>query len=104
MNESGLHYYDPAEYSTFVTTVAYNKKHHSKLHMKETERTEYPYGTFTYPSVADYIWATQSNHIKEFPVTVQDIDVTIAIWGKDIFSLKLNTITKKKIPVTEDPI
>ena len=35
---------------------------------------------------------------------VQDIDVVISIWGKDIFPLKGNTTTKKKIPVTEDLI
>ena len=37
-------------------------------------------------------------------MTVQYIDVTIAIWGKDIFALKLKTVRKKKTPVTEDLI
>ena len=56
----------------------------------------------TYPSVADYIWDIYSNQMKEFPVTVQDIDFTIIIWGKNIFSLKGNTTRKKTIPVTEE--
>ena len=37
-------------------------------------------------------------------MTVQDIDVTITIWGKDIFALKWKATRKKKIPVTEDLI
>ena len=37
-------------------------------------------------------------------MVVQDIDVTISIWGKDIFALKVKTTGKKKIPVTEDLI
>ena len=37
-------------------------------------------------------------------MTLQDIDVAIAIWGKDIFSLRLNTTWKNTILVTEDLI
>ena len=37
-------------------------------------------------------------------MTVQDIDVAIAICGKNIFSLKGNTTRKKIIPATEDLI
>ena len=37
-------------------------------------------------------------------MTVQEIDVAIAIWGKDIFALKVNTTRKKTIPEPEDLI
>ena len=37
-------------------------------------------------------------------MTVQDIDVTINIWGKEIFSLKGKTTRKKTIPVPEELI
>ena len=87
-----------------MTTVADNKKHYSKQQIKEADMAAELYGTVTYHSVADYIWAIHSDQIKEFPVTVQDIDVTIAIWGKDIFAIKGKTTRKKKIPVTEDLI
>ena len=60
------------------------------------------YGTVTYPYIADYRWAIQSNQIKDCPMKVQEIDVAVAIWGKDMISLKENTTRKKKIPVTED--
>ena len=37
-------------------------------------------------------------------MTVQDIDVAIAIWGKGIFALKGNTTRNNTIPATEDLI
>ena len=65
IHESGLHYYDPAEDSTFVTTVVDNKKHYRKRHIKEAERSAYIYGNVTYPAVVDCRLYTQSNQIKE---------------------------------------
>ena len=59
MYESGLHYYDPAEYFTFVTTVTENNKYYIKRYIKVAERVAELYGTVTYPSVLDYIWAIQ---------------------------------------------
>ena len=53
MHESCIHYYDPAEYFTFVTTVADNKKHYSKRQIKAVERAAEIYGNITYPSVVD---------------------------------------------------
>ena len=38
--------------------------------------------------------------IKDFPVTVKDIDVVHNIWGKSVPSLKVNTTRKKSIPVS----
>ena len=59
IHESGLHYYDPAEYFTFVTTVTENNKYYIKRYIKVAERVAELYGTVTYPSVLDYIWAIQ---------------------------------------------
>ena len=104
LNYFGIHYYEPSEEFTFVATGTYNKKHYSKRQIKAEVRAEELYGTLTYPSVADYRWATQINKIKECPMTVQDIYVAISIWGKDIFAIKLKTTRKKTIPLTEDLI
>ena len=97
MHKSGLHYYEPAEDFTFVTTVVDNKKHYRKRHIKEAERSAYIYGNVTYPAVVDCRLYTQSNQIKEWLVTVKYIYAAIDIWGKDIFSLKLETTRKKTI-------
>ena len=57
MNESGIHYYDPDEDFTFVTTVADNKKNYRKQKIKEEERAEELYGNVTYPYVSEYRWS-----------------------------------------------
>jgi hypothetical protein len=44
----------------------------------------------------------RSSEIKDFPVTVQDIDLALKIWGKNIAALKGNTTRRKMIPVARD--
>jgi hypothetical protein len=50
----------------------------------------------------DFKWVIQSNQIKDFPVTIQDIDVARKIWGKNIAALKGKTTWSKSIPVARD--
>jgi hypothetical protein len=47
-------------------------------------------------------WVIQSNQIKDFPVTVQHIDVAQNIWGKNIAALKGKITRSKSIPVARD--
>jgi hypothetical protein len=56
----------------------------------------------SYPSMKDFKWVIQSNQIKDFPVTIQDIDVARNIWGKNIAALKGKTTRSKSIPVARD--
>jgi hypothetical protein len=60
------------------------------------------YKTLSYPSVKDFKWAIQSNQIKDFPGTVQDMDVALKIWGKNIAALKGKTTRSKSIPVARE--
>jgi hypothetical protein len=50
----------------------------------------------------DFKWVIRSNQIKYCPVTVQDIDVALKIWGKNIAALKGKTTQCKTIPVARD--
>jgi hypothetical protein len=50
----------------------------------------------------DFKWVIRSNHIKDFPVTVQYIDVALNIWGKIIAALKGKTTRSKTTPVARD--
>jgi hypothetical protein len=44
----------------------------------------------------------RSNQIKDCPITIQDIDVDMKIWGKNIFMLKGKTTRSKTHPVARD--
>jgi hypothetical protein len=41
------------------------------------------YKILTYPSMKDFKWVIHSNQIKDCPVTIQNIDVAMNIWGKN---------------------
>jgi hypothetical protein len=86
MHKSGLHYYDPRkeQYLTFVNTVSENNTGFTKRQIKCAEMARNLYKTLSYPSMKDFKWVIQSNQIKDFPVTIQDIDVVMKIWGKNI--------------------
>jgi hypothetical protein len=50
----------------------------------------------------DCKWVIRSNQIKYCPVTVQDIDVALKIWGKNIAARKGKTTRRKTHPVARD--
>jgi hypothetical protein len=43
----------------------------------------------------DFKWVIGSNQIRDFPVTIQDIDVTMNIQGKNIAVIKGKTTRSK---------
>ena len=99
---SGLHYYDPRTYGkTFVHTVAENMANYTKRQVKSAQAARTLYRALGYPSLKDFRLALMTNLIKDCPVTVQDVDVAHAIWGKDIAALKGKTTRRKPIPVAD---
>ena len=106
MHESGLHYYDPREekkeQAMFVSTVAENMLLFTKRQIKGAEVAKALYTTLIRPSMKDFKWIIQNHEIKNSPVTIDDVDVAIAIWGKNISKLKGATTRTKSIPVTRD--
>jgi hypothetical protein len=97
MHKSGLHYYDPRtrknERLSFVNTVAKNKSSFSKRQIKGAEVAR---------TMKDFKWIIRSHHIKDSPVTVQDVEVAISIWGKNISALTGKTTRKKSSLVARD--
>jgi hypothetical protein len=93
MHKCGLHYYDPRNktHVAFVNTVSENKEGFTKRQIKGAEAARTLYKTLSYPSMKDFKWVIQRNQIKDCPVTVQDIDVALEIWGKNIAALKGKT-------------
>jgi hypothetical protein len=104
MHKSGLHYYYPRKehHMTFLNTVSENKTGFTKRQIKCAEIARNMYKTLSYPSMKDFKWVIQSNHIKDCPVTIQDIDVTKKIPGKNIAALKGKTTRSKTHPVARD--
>jgi hypothetical protein len=104
MHECGLYYYDPrkTKYLAFISTILENKKGFTKRQLKSAETSIALYITLSYPSMKDFKWVIHSNHIKDCPVTFQDVDVTITIWGKNISALKGNTTQNKTNPLARD--
>jgi hypothetical protein len=104
MHKCGLHYYDPRNEKdlAFVNTVSENQEGFTKRHIKSAELARTLNKTLSYPSMKDFKWVIQSNQIKDFPVTIQDIDVARKIWGKNIAALKGKTTRSKSIPVARD--
>jgi hypothetical protein len=102
IHESGLNYYDPRkeQHLTFVNTVLENKTGFTKLQIKCPELARNMYKTLIYPPMKVFKWLVCSNQIKYCPVTIQDTDVAMKIWGKNISVLKGKTTQSKTHPVT----
>jgi hypothetical protein len=99
MHKCGLHYYHPRneKHVVFVNTVSENKEGFTKRQIKGAL-----YKTLSYPSMTYFKWVIRDNRINDCPVTVQDIDVALKIWVKNIAALKVKTTQSKTIPVTRD--
>jgi hypothetical protein len=104
MHKSGIHYYDPRKehHLTFINTVSENKTGFTNRQIKCAEIARNLYKTLSYPSMKDFKWALRRNQIKDYPVTIQDIDVAMNIWGNSIAALKGKTTHSKTHPVTRD--
>jgi hypothetical protein len=104
MHQSGLHHYDPRENGqfTFVSTVSENKEGLTKRQVKGAENARTLYVALNFPSMKDFKWVIRSNQIKDCPVTVQDVDVALKIWGKNIAALKGKTTRQKSNPVATE--
>ena len=105
MHESGLHYYDlrtRKDERLFINTVADNLLGFTKRQIKGAEVAKTLYTALGRPSMKDFKWIIRSHQIKDSPVTVQDVEVAISIWGKNISALKGKMTRKKSIPVSRD--
>jgi hypothetical protein len=104
MHACGLYCYDPRkpEHRAFVSTVSKNKEGFTKRKIKGAETARSLYTTLSYPSIKDFNWVIRSNQIKDCPVTVQDVNVAITIWGKNIAAFKGKNTRSKTNPVARD--
>ena len=102
---SGLHSWTPdTAGAAFVETVAGNKQNYTKRQIKGAEKARELYAAVGYPSRRDFRYAIQMKQIADCPITTEDIDIALAIWGKSINALKGKTTRQKPMPVVSNLI
>jgi hypothetical protein len=106
---SRLHVYDQddpqdhASYS-FIVTVEDNMSLFTKHQVASADLACNLQAGLAYPSVPDLKWVVKANMLKDSPVTSQDVDVALKIWGPSVVLLKGKTVRHKPPFVMEDVI
>ena len=75
-----------------MNTVEENMKAFTKRDVEVAKTSSKPYDKLLYPSNTDFKWFIKNNQIKNCEVSVRNIDTAQEIWGKEIKSLKGNTV------------
>ena len=92
IHKSRLHYYDPCnKHLVFINTIYGKKEGYTQRHINSAEVARNIYAKLCYPSWNYFKWVIIINHIKDCPTTVEDVNVALKIWGKNIVALKGNT-------------
>ena len=104
---SWLHVYDKndprglASYS-FIATIEENMSLFTKHQVASADLARNLQAGLAYPYVKDLKWIVQANMLKDSPVTAQDVDVALKIWGPSVALLKGKTVPRKPPLVLED--
>ena len=88
----------------FVETIDENKKFYSKQQFARAKQAQTHYHAMGSPSTPDLKATLTMNLVKNNPITLKDINIMEAIFGKDIATLKGKTTRRKPIPALEDYI
>ncbi len=109
LHPSRLHVYDQddpqghASYS-FIVTVEDNMLLFTKRQVASADLACNLQAGLAYPTVPDLKWIVKANMLKDSPVTSQDVDVALKIWGLSVALLKGKTVRHKPPFVMEDVI
>ena len=105
MHKRGLNQYNPRNKKiAFINTVSGNKEGYTQIQIKGVEVARNLYAKLCYQSQKDLKCVIRGNHIKDFPVTVEDVNATLKIWGKNIVALKGKTNRRKPNTVARDSV
>jgi hypothetical protein len=83
-------------------TVEENKSLYTKRQVEQAEAARKLYQIIGFPSLRDYKHPVQTNRIKNFPVTLEDIKICEKIFGPDIYAMKGKTTRKTTKQVIND--
>jgi hypothetical protein len=73
-----------------------------KRQIKDTEVARSLYSKLNYSSWKDFQWIIQSNPINDCPVTVEQVDTVLKIWGKNVMALKGKNTWTRPDPMARD--
>ena len=106
MHKLGIHVFYPEDINNMVlmNTVEEKMKAFTKREAKIVKSARNLYAKLLYPLNAAYKWLIKNNQIKNCEVSVQNIDTTQEIWGKEISALKGKNVQSKPTLVTSDCI
>ena len=104
---SGLHVFDTNDLQSFasyafVEMVVENMSLISKPQNASANQARNLQAGLAYPLVPDLKWIVKANLLKDSPVTIDNIDVALKIWGPIVALLKGKTVRCKAPVVIQD--
>jgi hypothetical protein len=88
----------------FVDTVMDNMSLFTKRQIASANEARDLQAGLAYPSVPNLKWIVKANLLKDSPVTVDDVDVALKIWGPSVALLKGKTVRCKAPVVIQDTV
>jgi len=86
----------------FLNKAEDNKKNYTGREFQRVQLGREGYGMFACSSIKDFKFMVQHNMINNCPITIEDINITEKIFGKDIYALKGKTTRQKPISVVTE--
>jgi hypothetical protein len=89
-------------HQVFVETVDNNLSKFTKRQVHMAEEAKKLYSKLGRPSLKDFIQLIRTNGVKNCPISVEDINRAITIWGQDLGSVIGKTIRKTPKSISDD--
>jgi hypothetical protein len=87
-----------------ISTVAENRKGYTLRQFERSKEARKLYHIVGTPAMNNFKPLLQMNVIQNFPVTVEDVNISESIFGPDMSSLKGKSTRRKPKPVRSDLI
>ena len=85
-----------------ITTIKENELYYTPRQIEQAQQARKLMHTLGFPTVDNLRKMIQSNAIDDNPVTLKDVKIAEAVYGKDVASLKGKTTRSKPKPVVNN--
>lgn len=104
-SNNGLYYHDMTNRQiTLLNAVSENMEGFYEQQITKAKKARDLYAMVGYPTIRDFKAMIKNNMLLNCPVTTDDIDNSVKIFGPDIHMLKGKTVRKQPISVKVDYI